>query len=239
MKTKASLSFDKPYTTVDVVIFSLIENKLKVLLIKRSNEINEPFPGGWALVGGFIDVAQDQTLEAAAARKLYEKTGVKAAYLEQLGSWGSATRDPRGWSATHVYFSMLAMDNLQNPKNGANAEDAQWFDVKENGVACTLAFDHAQLLAEAIQRLRNKVEYTSLPAFLMPKLFTLKELQTAYEAILGRALDKSAFRTRMLAADLLEATAHYQEAANRPAQLYQLKSNHQPVYFQRLFNPAK
>ena len=239
MHTQPNLSFDKPYTTVDVVIFSLIENKLKVLLIKRGNHINEPFPNTWALVGGFVDIEQDASLEAAAARKLQEKTGVKAAYLEQLGSWGSATRDPRGWFATHVYFSMLAMDNLQTPKNGANAEDAQWFDVVANGVSSTLAFDHARLLAEAIQRLRNKVEYTSLPAFLMPKLFTLKELQNAYEAILDRTLDKSAFRTRMLAANLLEATPHYKEAANRPAQLYQLKSDSEPVYFQRLFNPEK
>lgn len=239
MNVANNLHFEKPYTTVDVVIFSLIENKLKVLLIKRGNETNEPFPGEWALVGGFVDIKQDATLEATAHRKLLEKTGVKAAYLEQLGSWGSATRDPRGWSATHVYFSMLAIDQLQNPKSGANAQDAQWFDIQDNGVACKLAFDHALLLAEAVQRLRNKVEYTSLPAFLMPKLFTLKELQNAYEAILDRPLDKSAFRTRMLAADLLEATKHYKEAANRPAQLYQLKSKQQPVYFQRQFNAAK
>lgn len=239
MKTVANLDFEKPYTTVDVVIFSLIENKLKVLLIKRGEGVNEPFPNAWALVGGFVDIHQDQDLQATATRKLKEKTGVEAAYLEQLGSWGSVNRDPRGWFTTHVYLSILAIDNIQMPKSGANAEDAKWFDVEQNGVGCVLAFDHAQILAEALQRLRNKVEYTSLPAFLMPKLFTLKELQNAYEAILERQLDKSAFRTRMLSADLLEATPHYKEAANRPAQLYQLKSNTTPYYFQRVFNPAR
>jgi ADP-ribose pyrophosphatase YjhB (NUDIX family) len=231
--------FEKPLTTVDVVIFSLDENKLKVLLIKRQADINEPYPNQWALVGGFVDITKDADLKATAQRKLLEKTGVQAAYLEQLGSWGSAKRDPRGWSATHVYFSMLAIDHAQTPKRGANADDAQWFDVMGEGVSCELAFDHAEILAEAIHRLRNKVEYTSLPAFLMPELFTLKELQAAYEAVLARPLEKSAFRTRMLSTDLLEVTPNYKEAANRPAQLYRLKSNEIPVFFQRTFNPIK
>lgn len=235
----ASLNFKTPYTTVDVVIFSLIENKLKVLLVKRPNSANEPFPDAWALVGGFVDIEKDADLQATAFRKLQEKTGVQAAYLEQLGSWGSATRDPRGWFSTHVYFSILAFDDMQTPKSVANANDVQWFDIVANGVGFALAFDHEMLLAEAVQRLRNKVEYTSLPAFLMPALFTLKELQTAYEAILGRPIDKSAFRTRMLASDLLQATDQYKEAANRPAQFYQLKSRQTPVFFQRTFNPIK
>lgn len=239
MQTMPNLPFEKPYTTVDVVIFSVMADKLHVLLMKRNADEGEPFPNQWALVGGFVDVAQDRDLHATALRKLREKTGVKAAYLEQLGSWGSATRDPRGWFTTHVYFSMLALDDLQPLKRGANADEVQWFEVVEDGVACALAFDHAELLAVAIQRLRSKVEYTSLPAFLMPKLFTLKELQSAFEAILGRPLDKSAFRTRMLSADLLQVTPHFKEAANRPAQLYQLKSMASPVYFQRVFNPAK
>jgi 8-oxo-dGTP diphosphatase len=106
-------------------------------------------------------------------------------------------------------------------------------------VKCKLAFDHAELLQAAIQRLRAKVEYTSLPAFLMPKLFTLTELQQAYESVLARPIDKSAFRTRMLASDLLEVTNQFKEAANRPAQLYKLKSTIEPVFFQRTFNPIK
>ncbi len=238
-KISASLAFEKPLTSVDVVVFSLLENKLKVLLIKRNYNESEPYPNQWALVGGFVDVAKDENLEATAKRKLLEKTGVKAAYLEQLASWGSANRDPRGWSATHVYFSILAIDDVQMPKNGANTNDAQWFDVIESGVLTTLAFDHADILATAIDRLRSKVEYTSLPAFLMPELFTLKELQNAYEAVLARPLEKSSFRTRMLSTDLLEATPNYKEAANRPAQLYRLKSKIDAVFFQRTFNPTK
>ncbi len=240
MPTKATtLNFEKPLTTVDVVVFSLLENKLKVLLIKRNEDESEPYPNQWSLVGGFVDLVKDENLEATAKRKLLEKTGVKTAYLEQLASWGGANRDPRGWSATHVYFSILAIEDIQTPKSGANTNDAQWFDVLENGVSTALAFDHTEILATAINRLRSKVEYTSLPAFLMPELFTLKELQSAYEAVLARPLEKSAFRTRMLSTDLLEATPHYKEAANRPAQLYRLKSKIDPIFFQRTFNPTK
>ena len=114
-KANDQLNFEKPLTTVDVAVFSLQNNQLCVLLVKRPNQVAkpdyEPFPGQWALVGGFVDLLQDSDLEATAKRKLLEKTGVKTAYLEQLGSWGSANRDPRGWSATHVYFSILAIDD--------------------------------------------------------------------------------------------------------------------------------
>lgn len=233
------LNFEKPLTTVDVVVFSLKNKQLHVLLVKRENTTQEPFPGQWALVGGFVDIQKDNDLSAAALRKLQEKTGVKTAYLEQLGSWGSKNRDPRGWSSTHVYFSMLAIDDKQMLSTGGNAIDTQWFQINGDSVDCELAFDHAILLQAAIERLRNKVEYTSLPAFLMPTLFTLKELQQAYEAVLARPIDKSAFRTRMLASQLLSATEQFKEAANRPAQLYQLKSDKEPVFFARTFNAIK
>ena len=97
-------------------------------------------------------------------RKLREKTGVVSPYLEQLGSWGSATRDPRGWSATHAYFALLPAPSGA----GAHAADAQWFPVVADKVKPTLAFDHGEILEAAVQRLRSKVEYTSLPAYLMP-----------------------------------------------------------------------
>jgi 8-oxo-dGTP diphosphatase len=231
-KKDENLNFEKPLTTVDVVVFSLKDNQLHVLLVQRPEQAAEPFPGQWALVGGFVDVQKDKDLNAAALRKLHEKTNIKTAYLEQLGSWGSAKRDPRGWSATHVYFSILAIDDAQILSSGGNAIEAKWFAVEGETVKCKLAFDHAELLQAAIQRLRAKVEYTSLPAFLMPKLFTLTE-------VLARPIDKSAFRTRMLASDLLEVTNQFKEAANRPAQLYKLKSTIEPVFFQRTFNPIK
>jgi len=227
--------FARPLTTVDVAIFAVAAKALQVLLVRRPETPQEPFPGAWALPGGFVDVERDADLESCAARKLKEKTGVASPYLEQLGSWGGAKRDPRGWSATHAYFALIPYDAAL--KAGANAADACWFPVLDSTVKARLAFDHAEILAAAIGRLRSKVEYTSLPAFLLPREFTLTELQRAYEAVLGRALEKSAFRTRVLAAGLVEPAGGKKEGPNRPAQTYRLKNPRKPVFFARTFSP--
>jgi ADP-ribose pyrophosphatase YjhB (NUDIX family) len=220
------------------VIFAVRDFTLRVLLVRRPTAPGEPFPGNWALPGGFVDTARDSDLEACATRKLREKTGVDAAYLEQLGSWGNATRDPRGWSATHVYFSLIPSDEIQlHP--GGNAVDLHWFTIIDDQVGEKLAFDHATLLKAAVVRLRAKVEYTSLPAFLMPDEFTLTELQQTYEAILARELEKKAFRTRVLAANLLDPVPRVRSGSNRPAQLYRLKRKRQPYLFSRPFGSAQ
>ncbi len=223
----------RPLATVDVAIFAMGAAMLQVLLVQRPRVAGEPYPGQWALPGGFVDVDRDGSLEACAMRKLHDKTGVRSPYLEQVGSWGGVKRDPRGWSLTCVYFALISADGVQ-PIAGANANDAAWWPVDGECVGQRLAFDHATLLAAAVQRLRSKVEYTSLPAFLVPKAFTLGDLQSTYEIILGRALDKSAFRTRMLAADFIEATGEMRSGSNRPAQLYRLKEK-TPVVFPRTF----
>ena len=231
--SRGSRAFPRPLTTVDVVMFTVREDALHVLLVQRPEAENEPFPNQWALPGGFVDTAKDRDLEACAMRKLKEKTGVVSPYLEQLGSWGGAARDPRGWSATHAYFALLP----DMPSSIALAADVQWFAVSGGKVKPRLAFDHAAILEAAIERLRSKVEYTSLPAYLMPAEFTLPELQRVYEIVLDRPLEKSAFRTRMLAADLIEPVAKMRKGPNRPAQLYRLKKAKAPVFFARTFNP--
>ena len=227
------LDFPRPLTTVDVVIFAIRDETLHVLLVQRPAGEGEPFPGLWALPGGFVDVARDDDLAACAVRKLKEKTAMVSPYLEQLGSWGSARRDPRGWSATHAYFALMPAV----PAASGQATDAQWFPIRSGKVKPRLAFDHGDILEAAIQRLRNKVEYTSLPAYLMPPEFTLPDLQHVYEIVLDRPLEKSAFRTRMLGADLIEPVARMRRGPNRPAQLYRLKKAKSPVYFARTFNP--
>jgi 8-oxo-dGTP diphosphatase len=231
----AILDFPRPLTTVDVVIFAVREGALCVLLVLRPRGENEPFPGAWALPGGFVDVDRDSDLEACAIRKLKDKTGMVSPYLEQLGSWGSARRDPRGWSATHAYFALLPAASAGAPP----AADAQWFQISGDKVKPKLAFDHNDILAAAIQRLRNKVEYTSLPVYLMPSEFTLPDLQRTYEIVLDRPLEKSAFRTRMLGADLIEPVARMRKGPNRPAQLYRVKKARAPVFFVRTFNPPE
>jgi 8-oxo-dGTP diphosphatase len=230
-----SLSFSRPLTTVDLVMFAIRDDALQVLLVQRQAGEDEPFPGVWALPGGFVDIEKDRDLAACARRKLKEKTGVASPYLEQLGSWGSADRDPRGWSTTHVYFALLP--SVPAVTSGANAADVGWFPIQAGGMRPTLAFDHNEILTTAVQRLRSKVEYTSLPAYLMPPEFTLPELQRVYEIVLDRPLEKSAFRTRILGADLIEPVARMRKGPNRPAQLYRLKKNKSPIFFARTFNP--
>src|SRR5215471_17886903 len=108
---------------VDVVIFAVREGALCVLLVQRPGGENEPFPSAWALPGGFVDVDRDSDLEACAVRKLRDKTGMVSPYLEQLGSWGSASRDPRGWSATHAYFALIPADAIEI------TSDARWHPI--------------------------------------------------------------------------------------------------------------
>jgi 8-oxo-dGTP diphosphatase len=232
---KSVTNFMRPLATVDVAIFAIVEQSLSVLLVRRPTTDGEPYPGAWALPGGYVDIKEDNSLESCALRKLREKTGVRSPYLEQVASWGGAQRDPRGWTVTCLYFALLPLDGIELAKGG-NVGDVAWRAVRQNGVGERLAFDHSTLLAAAVQRLRNKVEYTSLPAFLLPKTFTIAELQTIYEVILERQLDKSAFRTRMLAAEFIEATGDMRGGSNRPAQLYRLKER-TPVTFPRTFSP--
>jgi len=228
----SSPEFPKPLTTVDIVVFSARDGALHALLVQRPRDPAEPFPGAWALPGGFVDVGKDRDLEACARRKLREKTGIDAAYLEQLGSWGSADRDPRGWSATHVYFALMSADDV-DPKPGGNAGDTRWHRIDGQRVKERLAFDHADILKAAVIRLRSKVEYTSLPAFLMPQEFTLTELQRVYELLLDRPVEKKSFRTRVLATDLLDEVPRQKTGANRPAQMFRLRNRRQPVFFAR------
>ncbi len=226
------LDFDKPHTLVDVVIFTLKNDALHVLLVRRPDGKGEPFPGLWALPGGYVNTAIDADLLACAQRKLFEKTGLHSPYLEQLGSWGSATRDPRGWSATHAYFALVPDQMPLLPPL-----DVAWFAADDLLPTARLAFDHETILHAAMERLRSKVEYTSLPAFLLPEPFTLPQLQRCYEAVLGRPVDKSGFRTRMLAADFLDEVGVIESESNRPPVGYRLKDRSAPVVFPRTFSP--
>ncbi|WP_321787433.1 NUDIX hydrolase [Paraburkholderia sp. J94] len=235
-RARAPREFSQPHTTVDVVIFSVLDNALQVLLVQRPDEPGEPFPGRWALPGGFVDVVVDRTLEECARRKLFDKTGVASPYLEQLGSWGSAVRDPRGWSATHVWFALIAAQDVTLAK-GANAAEVAWFAVDAVIAAQGLAFDHDVILQAAVERLRSKVEYTSLPAFLLPEPFTLPQLQRMYEIVLGRPVDKSGFRTRMLAAGFLKEAGYVAGESNRPALGYSIVDRSAPAVFPRTFSP--
>lgn len=227
--------FERPLVTVDVVIFTVMADQLRVLLVRRPEGDGEPFPARWALPGGFVDVDRDASLLACAERKLRDKTGVAAPYLEQLGSWGDARRDPRGWSTTHAYFSLIPEPEAVD---GNATTITEWLPF-DQAVRRRLAFDHNTILGAAIERLRSKVEYTSLPAFLLPEPFTLPQLQRVYEVVLGRPLDKSAFRKRMLDADYLEEAGMVTGDHGRAAMGYRLRGRDHPTVFPRSFKSGE
>jgi len=218
--------FKKPSASIDTVIFTVINNELHVLTVKRAEH---PFINLWSLVGGYIDIDRDTDLELTAKRKLEEKTGVKTLYLEQFCTIGNSKRDPRGWSITTVYFALIPSDNVTLHAD-KGALDIKWSKITGGKVKDKLAFDHAEILAKCIERLRSKVLYTSLPIYLMPKNFTLGELQKVYEIILDKKIDHKSFRRRMLSADILEEAGQMRYEGKRPAQLYHLKKS-KPAYF--------
>lgn len=209
---------NKLLVTVDIVLFTLLERRLQVLLIKR---LAPPFVGSYALPGGFV--LEDESLDAAAQRELHEETGVDAAggdvYLEQLYTFGEPGRDPRGRVVTVAYYALVS--NSQILKAGTDASDAGWFAVDE---LPQLAFDHTQIVEYAHRRIRNKLDYTSVGFELLPEKFTLTELQMVHEAILGEKLDKRNFRRKILQQGIVEATKELQKAGRKPAQLYRFSS---------------
>lgn len=226
--------FDVPLVTVDNCIFTLHEGQLKVLLVKRGTF---PSKGRWALPGGFIDLKRDEDLEACALRKLREKTGVESPYLEQMKTVGNASRDPRGWSVTTVYFALIPHSDLSGSDQAV--EETEWVAVDEVSKR-HLAFDHEQLLDAALERLRSKVLYTLLPVHLLPEQFTLTELQRAYEIVMGKPLEKKAFRRRVLNAEvLIQREGGVPEGRGRPAALFSLKPGIREHYFShQLEGPA-
>ncbi|MBZ4194608.1 MAG: NUDIX hydrolase [Candidatus Contendobacter sp.] len=219
---------EKPFFSVDLVIFTIREECLQVLLVKRAEA---PFKGRWALPGGFLEPGRDDSIEVCAMRRLIEKTGVQTPYLEQMKTYGSCNRDPRGWTATTVYFALIAQDSARLRGNQATV---RWMPMQGDGVKSELAFDHAAILADAADRLRSKLEYTHIAVHLLPEEFTLPELQRTYEIIFQQPLDKSSFRRRVTQADMLEEISGKQrEGPGRPAQIYRFRDYDRRTFFPR------
>jgi len=207
--------YPRPSVTVDLVIFTIAEDDLKVLLIRRGQE---PFKGRWALPGGFVEI--DESLKRAADRELKEEVGVTNVYLEQLYTFGEPKRDPRGRVISVSYFALVDAER-QRIVAASDAAEAQWHSVFG---APKLAFDHAKILDYAVWRLRNKIEWTTVGYELLPKKFTLSELQRVYEIILQRPVDKRNFRKKVLAqGQIIELNETRSDVAHRPARLYSFR----------------
>ena len=221
--------YDVPLMTVDMAIFTVKQDKLHVLLVKRSQH---PSMGQWALPGGFIDLKKDQQLGDTARRKLKEKTGIDTPYLEQVETFGGHKRDPRGWSVTVAYFALVANEYIDVTETEAT-EETIWVDIDTVAQQYRLAFDHEHILQACYERLKAKVQYTSLPINLLPKEFALSELQHIFEIILSKNIEKKSFRRRILEADIIEETGAMKTGSNRPAKLYSMKPVGEKHYFSR------
>ncbi len=198
--------------TVDIVLLTLRDAQLQVMLLKRDRE---PFDGALALPGGYVHVDEDQGCEDAAQRVLLQKAGLQSPYLEQLATFSGPARDPRGWSVSVAYFALVATPEASLPGQ-------HWLPVDR---LPQLPFDHGRIIAAAVERVRNKSQYSSLPVHLCPQPFTLPQLHAIYQALLGEAINPVSFRRKMDELDILEQVpgAKRAEGAHRPAQLYRLK----------------
>ncbi len=206
--------YPRPALTVDCVIFGYddLHSQLRVLLIERSGD---PFQGSWALPGGFVDM--DEDLEKAALRELEEETGMKDVFIEQLYTFGAPGRDPRGRVVSVAYFALVRPD-AHTVKAASDARNVKWFEIDS---LPKLAFDHEQILEAAINRLRAKVRYQPIGFQLLPDCFTLSQLQSLYETILGvPKLNKRNFRTRILKMNVLQDAGKQEGVSHRPARLY-------------------
>jgi len=205
--------FHRPTLAVDCVIFGYEENHpLKVLLIQRAHK---PDKDMWALPGGFVQSKEE--LRAAALRVLEEETTVKDVFIEQLFTFGKLNRDPRGRVVSVAYYALVNL-NLHPVKPNIDVKNVKWFEVDK---LPALAFDHSKILKVAIDHLRAKVQIKPIGFELLPKEFTLSQLQKLYEIILGvEKLNKRNFRTRILKMDVLDEVGIQQNVSHRPAKIY-------------------
>ncbi|MFE9247119.1 NUDIX domain-containing protein [Nocardiopsis sp. NPDC006938] len=217
-RLRGSTGVELSLVTVDLNIFTIREDQLAVLLVERANA---PFQGRAALPGG--RVRTDETLHEAAHRELLEETAIDGGrlHLEQLGAYGDPGRDPRGRVVTVAYLALGS--RLPVPEGGTDAARAYWTPVSDVlGDPAALAFDHVRIVADALERTRRTLEYTTVATTFCSEPFTLPELRRVYEIVWGRDLDASNFRRRATRAEgFLEATGeHRPQAAGRPAALY-------------------
>jgi 8-oxo-dGTP diphosphatase len=212
MKTDAKDKFYKPSVTVDIAVFTVEDNNLKVLTIKRAGD---PYKGIRALPGGFLH--KGETTLDTAKRILKDKVGLHNAYLEQLYTFDNPKRDPRGAVISVAYFALIPRQKL-SLKSSVSAQDPAFIPVKSLG---KLVFDHKEIINYAHERVRGKLEYTNIAFEFLPARFTFSELQNIYETIFLKDFDKRNFRKKINRLGLIKPTTEkVKRGRQRPALLY-------------------
>jgi len=222
LETYDATQFDRPSVAVDVALFTVADGVLRALVVERTEP---PQRGSWALPGAFVGL--DESLEDAARRALETKAGVGEVFLEQLYTFGAPTRDPRTRVISVTYYALVDPERLADaelrrvrvPWDGESGGAVEVMSA--SGEPVPLAFDHAEILGQAVKRLRGKLDYSPIGFQLLPERFTLRRLQDVHETILGKAVNKDSFRRRMLASGQLEPTGEREgDVEHRPAELY-------------------
>jgi 8-oxo-dGTP diphosphatase len=219
LQTYNPQTFEHPSVAVDVALLTVQNKELKTLLLLRHEH---PYRDFWTLPGGFVGI--EESLEDAAVRILKQKAGLEDVFLEQLYTFGSPERDPRMRVISVAYYALVSFEKLSSLENTTLAtlhEVKGKLELRLEGQPIQLGFDHLEILHVVLQRLRGKLEYAPLGYELLPKHFTLRELQDVHETILGRKLNKDSFRRRMLASGELVATGKMETGREfRPAEKY-------------------
>ncbi len=231
--------FPHPSVAVDVALVTVEGGRLRALLAPRAEH---PHRGRWALPGSFVRM--DESLDQAAQRVLAAKAGLSGIFLEQLYTFGRPDRDPRTRVITIAYYALVDARRLARREAGSQAAaggqlvtlEVPWPGeqggpvriVDDAGRSLPLAFDHADILGLVVQRLRGKLDYAPIGFELLPRQFTLRQLQEIHETILGRTLNKDSFRRRLLASGLIAPTGKLeQDVGHRPAELYRFQKSAQ------------
>jgi len=206
-----SSRFQKPSVAVDLVLFTVIKDSLHVLLTNRTQY---PYIGRPALPGVFVRM--EETLDEAAQRALYQKTGLHDIYFEQLYTWGGIDRDPRMRIISVSYYALVPESQIPE------TEQKKFFPAEEILTRQDIAFDHKEIIAYGRERIRNKVNYTDIAFSLVPEEFTLPQLQKIYEILLGQKLYKANFRKKI--ADKIQPTEKLTSGnKHRPSRIYRKK----------------
>ncbi len=221
--------YPRPSVAVDLVILTIVDAQLRVLLVKRKEH---PFKGAWALPGGFVRVGetaenQGEDLDEAARRELTEETGLDPArvFLEQLYTFGDAGRDPRLRVISVAYYALVRPDLAPFVKAGGDVSDAEWFSVGQLG-KLDLAFDHADILARALERIRGKLEWSNIAFDLVPATFTIPELRHVFSIVLDKPMDPGNFRrrfNRLVEDGVIEQAPGKRITASKPATVFRFK----------------
>lgn len=218
--------FDSVFS-IDCVIFGFDDGELKILLIERNKE---PFKDWWALPGYIVE--QNESIDHAAERILYELTGLRDIYMDQFYTFGDVNRHPQGRVITVAYYAMIRLNGIKELKPVSNyASKAVWISVNDHP---KLAFDHEKIFSRGFEKIRNKISYQPIAFELLPEKFTLTQLQQLYEVILSKKLDKRNFRKKMLNYGILKELDEKQKGVSyRAAKLYKFDKRKYYRLFQK------